>query len=141
MSRPSWRVASGSDYQGFGELLRKRRKEARLTIGKVAGQVGLSLPYLGELERGVRQPPLDDEILGKLAVALSVDQDTLRLEAELCRRYVTLTLEGYGKLQRELAVMLEGLFSGGLGPVLAHDIMVFVERQVAARERMDREVG
>ncbi len=47
------------DYQVIGERIRRSRKKAGLTQEKLAELVGISLPFLGHIERGTRKPSLE----------------------------------------------------------------------------------
>lgn len=92
-------------YRGFADLIRHRRKELDRTLDDVATNAGLSLPYISELERGVKQPPLG-EVIGRLAKALELDATVLEREARLSRRTVEIDLDGAEEPQRRLAVLL-----------------------------------
>ncbi|MBI1819338.1 MAG: helix-turn-helix transcriptional regulator [Nitrospirae bacterium] len=56
--------------KGRGERLKQDRKTARLTQGKLAEKVNLSVEYLSRLERGVGEPSF--KTLQALAEALNV---------------------------------------------------------------------
>ena len=58
--------------QEFGRKFRRWRKEAGLTMGAVARELNLSIPYISDIERGSRPPPRA-EILKKAARALGQD--------------------------------------------------------------------
>ena len=55
----------------FGNRLWECRNLAELTQEELGARAGVSYKYIGEIERGVRNPSL--EVLHKIAVALSID--------------------------------------------------------------------
>src|SRR6266536_4072552 len=58
----------------LGERLRRHRLEAGLTQEELAGQAGLSLRAVSDLERGIRRYPYPDTVQ-RLANALGLDAD------------------------------------------------------------------
>jgi transcriptional regulator with XRE-family HTH domain len=92
-------------YKGFADLIRHQRKNLGLTLADVAEALNCSIPYVSELERGVKEPP-SKEKLRKLAGILKIEYAELVTESELSRRCVEVDLEGAGAKQRQLAVML-----------------------------------
>lgn len=77
----------------FGELLKELREGAGLSLGRLARQVGLSAPYLLDLERGARKPPPTPVVL-RLARALRADPLPLCLAAAAERGQVELPVDG-----------------------------------------------
>ncbi|MCA0369025.1 MAG: helix-turn-helix domain-containing protein [Proteobacteria bacterium] len=55
----------------FGNAVRRIRLAKGLTIEALAQDAGVSYSYLGEIERGLRNPTL--AVIGALAEALSID--------------------------------------------------------------------
>lgn len=55
----------------FGQNVRKRRQAKGITLESFAHDVGLSYSYVGELERGRRNPTL--RVVERIAFALEVD--------------------------------------------------------------------
>jgi len=55
----------------FGQHVRQRRKAKGITLEAFAHDVGLSYSYVGELERGRRNPTL--KIVERIASALETD--------------------------------------------------------------------
>ena len=64
----------------FGRNVRERRVSKGITLEALAHDVGLSYSYVGELERGRRNPTL--KVIEQIARALDVDPLIL-LQAEL----------------------------------------------------------
>ena len=60
---PLWREAVGHE-------LRATRQEQQRTLADVAGRSGVSLQYLSEVERGLKEP--SSEILGAVSGALGL---------------------------------------------------------------------
>lgn len=59
----------------FGKRLRKLREERELTQEELADRAGMHFTYIGQIERGVRNPSLIN--LQRLAKALKVDAGKL----------------------------------------------------------------
>ena len=47
---------------GFGKLLREAREGAERSMGALARHLGVSVSYISDVERGNRQPLVDDRI-------------------------------------------------------------------------------
>ena len=62
-------------YQKFGERVKKQRTLAQLTQDKLAQMAGISLSFLGHIERGTRKASLDTVV--KLSNALKVSPNYL----------------------------------------------------------------
>lgn len=59
----------------FGKQLRKLRQERKITQEELADRAGMHFTYIGQIERGVRNPSLIN--LHKLAKALKVSAGQL----------------------------------------------------------------
>jgi transcriptional regulator with XRE-family HTH domain len=59
-----------------GELIRRQREIAELSMRQVAAMAGISNPYLSQIEHGLRAPSAD--VLETLAATLGVPPETLR---------------------------------------------------------------
>jgi transcriptional regulator with XRE-family HTH domain len=62
----------------LGEIIRHRRELAELPARQFASMVGISGPYLSQIERGLRAP--SDRVLRAIAGALRTSADALRRE-------------------------------------------------------------
>jgi transcriptional regulator with XRE-family HTH domain len=80
-------VASADGDDGLvalGAFIREQRRQARLSMRKLAEQAGVSNPYLSQIERGLRKPSAD--ILQQLARALSMSAEALYVQAGILER-------------------------------------------------------
>jgi transcriptional regulator with XRE-family HTH domain len=67
------------NVQGVGSYIRRQREASRLSLSKVSGLAGVSIPYLSQVERGLRRPSAD--ILQAIAKALRISAETLYVQA------------------------------------------------------------
>jgi transcriptional regulator with XRE-family HTH domain len=67
------------DANGFGEMVRKRRKAEGMNQSKLASETGISRNYLSEIERG-EATHLSWEIRKRLCMVLGIPLDELALE-------------------------------------------------------------
>jgi transcriptional regulator with XRE-family HTH domain len=73
-------VPPGMDQLGdVGRYIREQRRQAELSLRKLASQAGVSNPYLSQIERGLRQPSA--RILKDIAKALRISAETLYVRA------------------------------------------------------------
>jgi transcriptional regulator with XRE-family HTH domain len=73
-------VPTGMDQLGdVGRYIREQRRQAELSLRKLASQAGVSNPYLSQIERGLRQPSA--RILKDIAKALRISAETLYVRA------------------------------------------------------------
>src|SRR5438552_14575303 len=63
----------------LGEYIRGQRNGARLSLRKMAGLSGVSIPYLSQIERGLRRPSAD--VLSGIAKALRISAEQLYVKA------------------------------------------------------------
>ena len=63
----------------LGDYLKEQRLAARLSLRQLADQVGVSNPYLSQIERGLRRPSA--EVLQQLARALRISAEQLYVRA------------------------------------------------------------
>ncbi len=70
----------GSDpLRELGAYIREQRRQARLSLRKLAERANVSNPYLSQIERGLKRPSA--EILQQIARALEVSAETLYVRA------------------------------------------------------------
>ncbi|MEX0873454.1 MAG: helix-turn-helix transcriptional regulator [Actinomycetota bacterium] len=62
-----------------GTYIREHRRNAQLSLRKLAERAGVSNPYLSQIERGLRQPSA--KILKGIATALQVSAETIFAQA------------------------------------------------------------
>ncbi|MGH2572555.1 MAG: helix-turn-helix domain-containing protein [Actinomycetota bacterium] len=62
-----------------GRYIRKQRESARLSLRGVSALAGVSIPYLSQIERGLRRPSAD--ILQAIAKALQISAATMYVQA------------------------------------------------------------
>jgi len=67
---------SADDQLTLGEIIRRQRELAELSMRQVAAMAGISNPYLSQIERGLRAP--SEEVLRAIAESLNVSADLLR---------------------------------------------------------------
>jgi transcriptional regulator with XRE-family HTH domain len=60
----------------LGELIRRQRELAELSMRQVAAMAGISNPYLSQIEHGLRAPSAD--VLETIAATLGVPAEMLR---------------------------------------------------------------
>ena len=58
----------------FGEFLQRKREESKITLRKLAERLGLSAPFLSDVEKGRRNPP-DLAKLEQIADILSLSTE------------------------------------------------------------------
>lgn len=63
----------------LGEMIRKQRELASLTMRQLSSMAGISNPYLSQIERGLRRPSA--EILQQLAKGLRISAEQLYVRA------------------------------------------------------------
>lgn len=68
-------------YQNFGEFLQKKREDQQITLRGMAAKLGVSAPYLSDIEKGRRNPPEMDKLdLIANLLHLSDDDKTIMLD-------------------------------------------------------------
>jgi transcriptional regulator with XRE-family HTH domain len=67
------------NVRAVGAYIREQRKNARLSLRKMSGLAGVSIPYLSQIERGLRKPSAD--ILQAIARGLRISAETLYVQA------------------------------------------------------------
>lgn len=90
---------------GFGKLLREAREAAERSMGALARHLGVSVPYLSDVERGNRQP-LTDERIRTAAAFLGVDSRPLLKAAAETRGAFQLDAAQVNPQHRQVGAML-----------------------------------
>ncbi|HJV12744.1 MAG TPA: helix-turn-helix transcriptional regulator [Propionibacteriaceae bacterium] len=67
---------SESSENLVGDLIRRQRELAELSMRQVAAMAGISNPYLSQIEHGLRAPSA--EVLDTIAATLGISADMLR---------------------------------------------------------------
>lgn len=67
----------------LGEFIRRQRELSQLSMRQFAEVVGISNPYLSQIERGLRAP--SEQVVQSIADALQVSADTLYDQAGVPR--------------------------------------------------------
>lgn len=90
-------------YEGLGKRIRQQRNLARMTQEKLSEEAGISLSFLGHIERGTRKASLDT--LVKICNALKVSPQLLlqdSLEDDLLGANIQVS-EPHRQLLREIS--------------------------------------
>jgi transcriptional regulator with XRE-family HTH domain len=74
-------MASDERAERLGEIIRRQRELSALSMRQFADLVGISNPYLSQIERGLREP--SERVLEGIAAALQVSVEGLREQAGL----------------------------------------------------------
>jgi transcriptional regulator with XRE-family HTH domain len=70
-----------SQMEALGDFIRRRRKQANLSLRQLAERTRLSNPYLSQVERGLHQPSM--RVIKLISEALNVSAETLLTHAGL----------------------------------------------------------
>ena len=79
MGKDKGETTGKSVVDSLGVYLKEQRLAARLSLRQLADQVGVSNPYLSQIERGLRRPSA--EVLNQLARALRISAEQLYVRA------------------------------------------------------------
>lgn len=71
--------AARGAVSALGEIIRRQRELAELPMRQLATMVGISGPYLSQIERGLRRP--SEAVLEAIAESLQTSADRLHAEA------------------------------------------------------------
>lgn len=100
----------------FGKLISKERKAKGLSQRELASRIGVSGPYLNDIEHGRRNPP-SEEIVTQMAKALGIPEDHLcalagSMPADIQKAAETQDPE---KFQKEFGVFRRAMGLGSRG--------------------------
>ena len=86
-----------AQYQNFGEFIQRKRVEKQIPLRKMAERIGISAPYLSDIEKDRRNPPEMDKLeLISQVLLLSEDEKSIMLDlAGRKRNSVAPDLPGY----------------------------------------------
>ena len=70
-----------ADDPSLGEIIRRQRELSELSMRQFARMVGISNPYLSQIERGLREP--SEKVVEAIAKSLHLSADTLFEQAGL----------------------------------------------------------
>jgi transcriptional regulator with XRE-family HTH domain len=71
--------AGRRQLEALGELIRKQRQQAELTLRDLAERTNVSNPYLSQIERGLHEPSV--RVLKAIATALNLSAESLLIQA------------------------------------------------------------
>src|SRR4051795_2052182 len=71
------------DSSSLGEIIRKQRELNEMSMREFARAVGISNPYLSQIERGLRAP--SEQVLESIAKSLETSADSLYEQAGVDR--------------------------------------------------------
>ena len=91
------RNMSGENAVHFGEWVRNRRAELRLSLRKFAEETRLDPGNLSKYERGVLPPPQDPDTLERMAAVLKLKEGDPG-----CREFMDLAALGAGRIPTDL---------------------------------------
>lgn len=117
----------------FGDLLRRLRRKADKTLGDVSRELGVSIPYLSDVERGNRKP-FTTERLVQLARFFNEDAAVLIDAADRERGFIEYDIRRASPLQADVVGgLVAGLARGGVSDEQLEDIRVILNGQGAKK--------
>lgn len=72
-------AAGKRQLEMLGELIRRQRQQAELTLRELAERTNVSNPYLSQIERGLHEPSV--RVLKAIAGALNLSAESLLVQA------------------------------------------------------------
>ena len=68
-----------TQYQNFGEFLQRKRTEKQITLRKMAEMIGITAPYLTDIEKDRRNPPEMEklELISRILMLNDEDKTTM----------------------------------------------------------------
>lgn len=112
----------------FGDLLRRLRRKASKTLGDVAREIGVSVVYLSDVERGNRKPLNNDRIV-QIASFLGSDPTRLIEAADQERGFIEYDIRKAKPLEADVVGgLVAGLARGGITDEKLHEIQKILNR-------------
>jgi len=85
-----------TQYQNFGEFLQRKREEKHITMRKMAELISVSAPYLSDIEKSRRNPPIDKlDIIAQTLLLTDEEKHTMLTLAGKMRNTVAPDLPDY----------------------------------------------
>jgi transcriptional regulator with XRE-family HTH domain len=111
------------NVRGLGEYIRTQRRNAKLSLRSVSGLAGVSIPYLSQIERGLRKPSA--EILQAIAKGLRISAESLYIQAGILDDHravpdvatAIVADEGLTDRQKQALIQIYEAFRDGTGRV------------------------
>ncbi len=130
MSSPSSRTA-------LGELIRRQRELAALPVRQFAAMVGISGPYLSQIERGLRAP--SDNVLRAIAESLQTTADAMYEDAG----YSVIVEETDGDVPQRVAELLaqDPELTASQRRALLETYAAFRDANIVRRRRVESDDG
>jgi len=72
-------AAGRRQLEALGQLIRKQRQQAELTLRELAERTNVSNPYLSQIERGLHEPSV--RVIKAIAGALNLSAESLLVQA------------------------------------------------------------
>ena len=68
-----------TQYQNFGKFLQRKRTEKQITLRKMAEMIGITAPYLTDIEKDHRNPPEMEklELISRILMLNDEDKTTM----------------------------------------------------------------
>ena len=68
-----------TQYQNFGEFLQRKRTEKQITLRNMAEMIGITVPYLTDIEKDRRNPPEMEklELISQILMLNDEDKTTM----------------------------------------------------------------
>ncbi len=102
---PGFMPRAESPQLMLGRIIRAQRELAELPMRNLAAAVGISNPYLSQIERGLRAP--SEAVLNAIASSLETSVDRLYEEAGFVEPVPREDAEGQGGLEAEIEAAVE----------------------------------
>ena len=112
----------------FGAMLRRERKDRQMTLGDLAHKLGLSVPYLSQIETGTK--PVQDSMVEKIIRELGLIGD----EVNELRRAAALSVTEYAIKLRDGASAEDRVLAASLASGFAR---LSLEKKEALRRIME----